>query len=299
MAKQQTQTSAPQAQTHSDFTHLLAQEFRPKSEQAREAVEFAVQTLAEQALQQSATISDDAYKSIAAIISQIDHKLSEQINLILHQDEYQKLESAWRGLHHLVSNTETDEHLNDPLHGCVERRVAPHDAAIQGAGLGPEPALQADLRRRIRPAGWRALRVPGRRLLLRPYAARRGPARLDREGLRRRSHAVHLGAAPSVLQMESWQELANPRDLTKIFTQNLEYASWNSLRNTDDARYVGLAMPRFLSRLPYGAKTNPVDEFDFEEDTQGSDHRRYAWANAAYAMGVNVNRSSSCTAGVR
>ncbi|MEA3121887.1 MAG: type secretion system protein ImpC, partial [Paraburkholderia sp.] len=119
MAKNQTQQSArasapatqTQTQTHSDFTTLLAQEFRPKTEQARASVECAVQTLAEQALHQTATISDDAYKSIAAIIAQIDHKLTEQINLILHHNDYQQLESAWRGLHHLVSNTETDEHL--------------------------------------------------------------------------------------------------------------------------------------------------------------------------------------------
>lgn len=91
--------------------------------------------------------------------------------------------------------------------------------------------------------------------------------------------------------MESWQELANPRDLTKIFTQNLEYTAWNWLRNTKDARYIGLAMPRFLSRLPYGANTNPVDEFDFEEETSSADHSRYAWTNAAYAIGVNINRS--------
>lgn len=113
MKKQQAQTAAAgvQPQADSDFAQLLAQEFKPKTEQAREAVEYAVRTLAEQALAQSATISDDAYKSIAAIIAQIDHKLSEQINLILHHADFQKLESAWRGLHHLVSNTETDERL--------------------------------------------------------------------------------------------------------------------------------------------------------------------------------------------
>jgi type VI secretion system protein ImpC len=98
------------------------------------------------------------------------------------------------------------------------------------------------------------------------------------------------GAAPSVMQMESWQELANPRDLTKIFS-NTEYAAWQSLRESDDARYLGLAMPRFLARLPYGARTNPVDEFDFEEDTDGASHDRYTWANSAYAMAVNINRS--------
>ena len=99
-------------------------------------------------------------------------------------------------------------------------------------------------------------------------------------------HAPFIaGAAPSVLGMDSWQELSNPRDLTKIF-QTAEYASWRSLRDSEDSRYIGLAMPRFLSRLPYGAKTVPLEEFDFEEDTEGADHNKYIWSNAAYAMGV-------------
>jgi type VI secretion system protein ImpC len=78
--------------------------------------------------------------------------------------------------------------------------------------------------------------------------------------------------------------------LTKIF-QTPEYAAWRSLRESEDARYVGLAMPRFLARLPYGAKTNPVDEFDFEEDAEGSSHNKYCWSNSAYAMATNINRS--------
>src|SRR5439155_26816846 len=105
------------------------------------------------------------------------------------------------------------------------------------------------------------------------------------------AHAPFIAAAsPNLIQMGSWQELANPRDLTKIF-QTPEYAAWRSLRESDDARYAGLAMPRFLARQPYGAKTNPVEDFNFEEDTAGADHNKYAWANAAYAMAVNINRS--------
>ncbi|MFI0377559.1 MAG: type VI secretion system contractile sheath large subunit, partial [Candidatus Thiodiazotropha sp.] len=105
------------------------------------------------------------------------------------------------------------------------------------------------------------------------------------------AHAPFIaGAAPTVMQMDSWQELANPRDLTKIF-QTPEYASWRSLRESEDSRYVGLAMPRFLSRLPYGAKTDPVEEFDFEEDTEGAQHNKYTWSNSAYAMAVNINRA--------
>ena len=92
------------------------------------------------------------------------------------------------------------------------------------------------------------------------------------------------------MQMESWQELANPRDLTKIFTTP-EYAAWRSLRESDDARYLAMCMPRFLGRLPYGPKTSPVDAFNFEEDTVGAEHDKYSWCNAAYAMATNINRS--------
>src|SRR4026208_467569 len=105
----------PQAETGAvevtEFDSLLKKEFKPKTDEAKEAVERAVRTLAEQALSQTSLISPDVTKSIEAIIAQIDKKLTEQINLILHQAEFQKLEGAWRGLHYLVNNTETDEML--------------------------------------------------------------------------------------------------------------------------------------------------------------------------------------------
>jgi type VI secretion system protein ImpC len=104
-------------------------------------------------------------------------------------------------------------------------------------------------------------------------------------------HAPFItSAAPSLFQMESWQELANPRELAKIFSTP-EYAGWRSLRESDDARYLGIAMPRFLARRPYGAKSDPVEEFDFEEETSGPNVEGYSWANAAHAMAVNINRS--------
>jgi type VI secretion system protein ImpC len=275
----------------SDFYQLLEQEFRPKTEQAREAVEFAVQTLAEQALRQSLTISDDAYKSIGAIIGQIDKKLSEQINLILHHEEFQNLESAWRGLHHLVSNTETDERLKIRFMDVSKNELRRTMKRYKGLAWDQSPLFKQIYEEEYGQLGGEPYGC-----LVADYYFDHTPADVDLLGsIAKVAAAAHTpfisGASPSVLQMGSWQELANPRDLTKIFTQNLEYAPWNSLRNTEDARYIGLAMPRFLSRLPYGTTTNPVDEFDFEEDTNGPDHRNYAWANAAYAMGVNINRS--------
>jgi type VI secretion system protein ImpC len=104
-------------------------------------------------------------------------------------------------------------------------------------------------------------------------------------------HAPFItAAAPSALQFDSWGELSNPRDLTKIFGTP-EYAAWRSLRESDDSRYLGLAMPRFLGRTPYGANTDPVEGFDFEEDTEGADSGKYLWCNAAYAMATNINKS--------
>jgi type VI secretion system protein ImpC len=90
--------------------------------------------------------------------------------------------------------------------------------------------------------------------------------------------------------MDSWRELSDPRDLTKIF-QTPEYAPWRSLRDSEDSRYLGLAMPRFLSRIPYGVRTSPVEEFAFEEDVEGADHNKYVWSNSAYAMGTNITRA--------
>src|SRR5688500_11896330 len=94
-----------------EFDSLLRKEFKPKTDEAKEAVERAVRTLAEQALADTQLISTDVVKSIESIIAQLDKKLTEQINQILHHEDMQKLEGAWRGLHYLVNNTETDEML--------------------------------------------------------------------------------------------------------------------------------------------------------------------------------------------
>ncbi|MGD8107644.1 type VI secretion system contractile sheath large subunit [Pantoea sp. FN0302] len=284
------QTATKEA-SHSDFNTLLTREFKPKSEQAKTAVELAVKTLAEQALTTSITMADDAYKNIAAIIAEIDLKLSEQINLILHHEEFQRLESAWRGLHYLVNNTETDEKLKlrfmdiskDDLRRCMKR--------YKGIAWDQSPLFKQIYEEEYGQLGGE----PYGCLVADYYFDHSAPDVDLLSSIGKVAASAHMpfitGAAPSVMQMDSWQELANPRDLTKIFTQNLEYAAWNSLRQSEDSRYIGLAMPRFLARLPYGINTNPVDDFNFEETTDGADHNKYAWANAAYAMAVNINRS--------
>lgn len=275
----------------SDFNTLLSKEFRPRSDQTRVAVENAVKTLAEQALQSSVTIADDAYKNISALIAEIDRKLTEQINLILHHPEFQALESAWRGLHYLVTHTETDEKLKLRFMDISKQELRRNIKRYKGIAWDQSPLFKQIYEEEYGQLGGE----PYGCLVADYYFDHSAPDVDLLSSIGRIAASAHVpfitGASPSVLQMESWQELANPRDLTKIFTRNLEYAAWNALRLSEDSRYIGLAMPRFLARLPYGIRTNPVDAFSFEEDTEGADHSRYVWANAAYSMAVNINRS--------
>ena len=97
-------------------------------------------------------------------------------------------------------------------------------------------------------------------------------------------------AAPSLMGMDSWNELGNPNDLSTIF-ETPDYAGWKSLRDSENARYVGLCMPRVLAREPYGQNSLPVEAFNFEEQTDGHTGAKYAWMNAAYAMAANIARA--------
>jgi type VI secretion system protein ImpC len=273
-----------------EFSSLLNKEFKPKSDQAREAVANAVKTLAEQALSRTALISEDAVKSIEAMIAEIDRKLSEQINLIMHNPDFQALEGAWRGLHHLVNNTETDEMLKIRVMNINKKELHKTLKKFKGTAWDQSPLFKSVYEAEYGQFGGQPFGC-----LVGDYHFDHSPPDVELLGeMAKVSAASHCpfisGAAPTVMQMDSWQELSNPRDLTKIF-QTPEYAAWRSLRESEDARYIGLAMPRFLSRLPYGAKTNPVEEFDFEEETASASHDKYTWSNSAYAMAVNINRA--------
>jgi len=273
-----------------DFAALLEKEFKPKSDEQRSAVESAVRTLAQQAISSAVTLSSDAYRTIEAIIAEIDRKMSEQIDRILHHEDFQKLEAAWRGLHYLVSNTETDEMLKIRFVNISKKDL--HRTLRRHKGVGWD---QSPLFKKLYEEEYGQLGGAPYGCLVGDYFFDHSAPDVEMLGemakIASASHCPFIaGSDPRVMQMESWQELANPRDLTKIF-ENTEYAPWRSLRESEDSRYIGLAMPRFLGRMPYGIKTNPVDEFNFEEDTGGSDHQRYLWVNAAYAMATNINRS--------
>jgi type VI secretion system protein ImpC len=292
MGEQLAQTQAVPAQPEpvSDFEALLKKEFRPQTDSVRQDIDAAVGTLAELALKNAKLVSSEAIATIQAMIAEIDRRLSDQINLIIHHPDYQKLEGAWRGLHHLVNNTETDEMLKIRVMNVSKKDLHKTLKKYKGAAWDQSPLFKRLYEEEFGQLGGE------------PYGCLVGDYYFDHSGpdvemvgeLSKIAAAAHapfiVGAAPALFQMDSWRELSNPRDLTKIF-QTPDYAAWRSLRESEEARYVGLALPRFLARRPYGAKTNPVEEFDFEEETGGGDATKFAWANSAYAMAVNINRS--------
>jgi len=291
MAEAEKAAAAQVSTTAADqFEALLAKEFKPKTDEAKSAVKLAVQTLAEQALGATTLISDNAIKTIEAIIAEIDRKLTEQVNMILHQEDFKALEGSWRGLHYLVNNTETGENLKIRVMNISKKDVSKTLKRYKGTAWDQSPLFKKLYEEEFG--------MPGGQ----PYGCLMGDYYFDHSapdvemlsGIAQISAAAHApfltAAAPSLLNMETWQELSNPRDLAKIFGTP-EYASWKSLRESEDARYLGLTMPRVLARMPYGAKTSPVEEFAFEEDTAGADHTKYVWTNAAYSMATNVTRS--------
>lgn len=273
------------------FSTLLQKEFRPQTDRAKQEVDKAVKTLAEIALKNTTVISADVVETIKAMIGELDRTLSKQINVIMHNADFQKLEGAWRGLHHLVNNTETDDQLKIRVMNVSKKDLHKTLKKFKGAAWDQSPIFKKLYEQEFGQLGGE------------PYGCLVGDYHFDHSGpdcellgeMAKIASAIHApfiaGTSSSALGLQSWGELANPRDLTKIF-QTPDYAEWRSLREADESRYIGLTMPRFLARKPYGAKNNPVEEFDFEEDTSGgTDGSQYTWANSAYAMAVNINRS--------
>ena len=293
MADEATEAQSAEAAVEtedSDFASLLNKEFKPRTDQAKEAVESAVKTLAAHALENASVISDDVLHSIDAIIAEIDKKLTEQINQIIHHEDYQKLESAWRGLHHLVNNTETDEQLKIRVMNISKKDLHKTLRKFKGTAWDQSPIFKKLYEEEFGQFGGEPYGC-----LVGDYHFNHSPPDVELLGemskVAAAAHAPFItGADPSLMNFESWQELSNPRDLTKIY-QTPEYAAWRSLRESEDSKYLGLAMPRFLGRQPYGAKGDPVEEFAFEEDTEGATSDKFAWVNAAYGMATNITRS--------
>lgn len=243
--------------------------------------------LATQILDEGMRTSPD--KGIVALINErvaeIDKQLTDQLNAILHAEEFQKLEASWRGLHDMVMNTETGPGMKIRLLNVSKKDLlkdletaVDHDTSV--------------LFKKIYEEEYGTFGGHPFSLLIGDYYFGRHPqdvALLERVSrVAAAAHAPFIAAAaPSLFDFKSFTEMGVPRDLSKIF-ESAELASWRNFRESEDSRYVALVLPSYSARIPYGAKTNPIENFDFEEDVDGTDHSKYLWANAAYQLGLRI-----------
>jgi type VI secretion system protein ImpC len=234
------------------------------------------------------TISRDMQASINARIAQIDTLLSKQLNAILHHEEFQKLEASWRGLHYLVHQSETG-----PMLKLKVMNVAKKDL-LKDMERAPE-FDQSALFKKVYEEEFGMFGGHPFGALIGDYEFGRNPQDLSLlekiSNVAASAHAPFISSASSHLfNWDDFTEISGPRDLSKIF-ETPDYAKWRSFRDSEDARYVGLCVPHILMRVPYGRDTAPVEAFNYEEDTDGTDHKKYLWGNAAYAYATRLTES--------
>jgi type VI secretion system protein ImpC len=256
-----------------------------KEPEARERGRDMVKEFVSQFLDGQMTLSRDAEAMIGARIAQVDHLISLQLNEILHHPNFQKLESAWRGLKYLLDQSETSSQLKIKVLNASKKDLL---RDLQRAAEFDQSALF----QKIYEDGFGVFGGEPFGALIGDFEIGKHPE--DMEFLEKISqvaagaHAPFLTAAsPELLNMQSFTQLGDPRDIGKIF-DSTEFAKWKSFRASEDSRYVALTMPRILMRLPYGKDTKPVEGFNYEEAVDGTDHSKYLWGNAAYALGARV-----------
>jgi len=233
-------------------------------------------------------LSRDSEAMINARIAQIDHLVSIQLNEVMHNAAFQKLEASWRGLKYLLDHSETGENMKIKVLNCSKKDLL---RDLQRASEFDQSAMF----KKVYEEEFGIFGGHPFGALIGDYEFGKMPE--DMELLEKVSqvaaaaHAPFLTAANSSLfNLDSYSELSGPRDLAKVF-DTTEYAKWKGFRASDDSRYVALTVPHILMRDPYGKNNRPVDEFDFEEGVDGSDHNKYLWGNAAWALGARITES--------
>ncbi len=243
-----------------------------------------------QVLEGSITIARDAEMMINSRIAQLDHLISLQLNEIMHHPSFQKLESTWRGVKYLMDQSETGVMLKIRLLNCNKKEL------LKDLQRAPE-FDQSALFKKVYEEEYGVFGGAPFGALVGDYEFGRHPE--DLELLDHISHVAAAAHAPfctaansSILNLPSWTDLGGPRDLAKVM-DTTEYAKWKSFRQSEDSRYVALTCPRVLGRLPYGKDTKPIEDFAYEEHVDGSDHSKYLWMNAAFALASRMTNSFS------
>jgi len=259
-----------------------------RDESARERGKDMVKQFVKEVLAGSITIARDTDAMINARIAQIDHLISLQLNEVMHAPEFQKLEGTWRGLRYLIGQSETSERLKIKVLNVSKKDL------LRDLQRAPEFDQSAMFKKVYE----EEFGVFGGS----PFGAMIGDYEFGKSGqdiellekisqVAAAAHAPFLTAASNeMFNLESYTDLDAPRDLGRVF-DTTEYARWKGFRQSEDSRYIGLTCPRVLMRLPYGKDTVPVDDFNYEEKVDGTDHKHYLWSNAAWALGSRLTQA--------
>ncbi len=298
--------AVPQGETvtETEGSGLLGQVISATRQTEPDRAAELVRTLVEQAGQGVVTFDRNLTRTIEKAVAKLDETLSTQLNAIIHDPRFLKLEGSWRGLRYLVMNSETSNNLKIRVVNASKKELHRDLTRV----------VEFDQSLLFRKIYENEFGTPGGE----PYGALIGDyewtnAPEDIETLREISHVSAAAFAPFIsaagagmLGFESWNELSRPRDLAKTF-DTVEYLKWRGFRDSEDSRFVALTMPRVLARLPYGEGTRSVDEFGYEEAPKTADgrpaalpHNEYCWMNAAFVMGTRLTeafaRYGFCTA---
>jgi type VI secretion system protein ImpC len=236
------------------------------------------------------TMSKNMDVAINARIAEIDRLLTDQMNEIMHHEDFQKLEGSWRGLNHLVKNSLTGTQLKIRVLSVSKKDLLKDfERAVEFD--------QSALFKKVYEDEYGTFGGAPFGALIGDYEFGNHPqdmALLEKmSGVAATAHAPFLSAAsPELFGWDEYSQMTEVRDVSKIFDRT-EYVKWRSFRESEDSRYVGLTLPRVLGREPYGAATRPIENFNFEEDVTGKDHKKYLWSNAAYSLGTRLTEAFS------
>ena len=269
---------------------ILDDGLRSQSEEERTQGKTWIREFADQVLKEEMVVSKDVEATINHRIAEIDQLISAQLNEVMHHPDLQKLEGSWRGLNYFVQQSETSTMLKIKVMNVTKKEL--HSNLTKASEFD-----QSHIFKKIYEDEYGTLGGQPIGAIVGDFYFGRHPQ--DVELLEKMSnvaasaHAPFFAAIdPKMFNWEDFTELAGPRDLAKIF-DNDAYIQWRMFRESEDAKYVGLAMPRVLMRLPYGEETVPVEAFHYEEDVDGADHTKYLWGNAAYALAARLTDAFS------
>lgn len=289
-AAEATAAEAGAAEEGSLLDQIVAKGKMAKEDNQQEHARDLIGEFVHQILDEGMTVSTNTMVMLQSRIAQLDDMISSQVDAILHHEDVQQLEASWRGLHYLVSNTETGEMLKlRLLHASKKELLKDMESASEFD--------QSSLFKKVYEEEYGTFGGKPYSVLVGDYEISRHPQDMvfleKMAEVAAGAHAPFICAAsPRLFDMDGFTELGNPRDLTKLF-ESTELIKWRSFRASSDSCYVTLTLPRILMRLPYGPETLPVEEFEMVEETDGTDHRRYLWGNSAWAMAQRITNAFS------